>query len=225
LNVISLAPDGFFCLYENPSVLTSKLLTPYPDARFHLPGFVDHQPEFAKPLFNYYHALQRASCTELAIGLLKGRFACLRFGLLGNLDSLILKVRACLVLHNFIQRNYGDDDHILVVAKRARDEMAHLPETGDAIDLSTCLPRLTVPRIETPAAAIWRDRLAEQCFQQSAGHLNIFSNDVDHASLRAAHDMNEYRVRPPYSGKAAEFHRNSIRRKHEELHPHSTEED
>ena len=117
------------------------------------------------------------------------------------------------MLHNYIQRTYGDEDHILTVAKRAREEMSNATESGEAINLSTCFPRLSIPRIESPSAALWRERLAEQCFQQSAGHLNCFSNDVDHASLQAAHDMNEYRVRPAYSGKTAELTRAAIREK------------
>ena len=146
-----LLTDGFFCLYESPSILTSKILTPYADERVHLAEFADvHVPDSRYSLYNYYHALQRASSTDLAVGLLKGRFACLRFGMLGNMEALILKVRACLVLHNFIQHMYGDQDHILAVAKRARDEMATVPETGEAVNLAARYPRLSVPRVESP---------------------------------------------------------------------------
>ena len=201
-------PDGHYCLYASPSLLSPKLLTPYHDARIHLGEFTDVPPRTPRELFNYCHALQRSSCVDLAVGLLKGRFACLRVGMLGNTETLVLRVRACMLLHNFIQRLYGDHDPIVAVAARARDELKDAREVGEL--LSTSQRRTRAPGPHASAAdQTWRDALAEHCVHACHGRLPHYAADVDFPSISAAMQLNEYRVRPAYSGKAAEMQRSA----------------
>jgi hypothetical protein len=106
-------PAGKFYLVDGGYGNTSSFLAPYPGVRYHLGefrrrrgnhhGYANHQE-----LFNHRHALLR-NFIERAIGVLKKRFPLLKVGNHYPIESQIRIHAACVVFHNIIRGQNGDE--------------------------------------------------------------------------------------------------------------------
>eukprot|EP00042_Codosiga_hollandica_P029245 m.159735 g.159735 ORF g.159735 m.159735 type:complete len:485 (-) comp53023_c0_seq4:99-1553(-) len=107
-------PDDKFILFDSGTGLMPKVLSPIKGVRYHLKEWASpvFRPKNHEETFNLFHATKRASRVEVAIGLLKARFKCLKEGLEASYETTQLQTVACLHLHNFVQRRVAIEDRM-----------------------------------------------------------------------------------------------------------------
>lgn len=131
---------GHFVLCDSGCFLSRKVLVPFRTMRYHLKDFRGgpmSRPDTIYELFNLRHSSKRASRVECAIGLLKSRFRILTLGLEGEITTVTLQTKACVALHNYIQRRCGKQDIFtsmgkLAIAEHSRQVRLH-PRYADLV--------------------------------------------------------------------------------------------
>ena len=168
--------------------------------RYHLKEFGSgsEKPRTPKELFNLRHSVKRASRVECAIGLLKGRFRCLRKGLVGKRETVLLMIQACITLHNFIQSRHGKEDNLTAVAKRMAEEEAAegLERTVDILDSDELqIPEPDSDEADVSPAALkktatsWRLQLADYAFRQYTSYISRREVGLAVEEFNVARDM------------------------------------
>ncbi|MQM06448.1 hypothetical protein Taro_039269, partial [Colocasia esculenta] len=108
---------------------TDAFIAPYRGVRYHISSFRRRGNalyENKKDKFNHTYA-QLRNCVERAFGVLKMRFQTLREGNMYPFSTQKKIVFACLVIHNFVRREYGYDDFF----NQALDEHSCADDAGD----------------------------------------------------------------------------------------------
>jgi hypothetical protein len=130
-------PAGKFYLVDGGYGNTSSFLAPYPGVWYHLGEFRRrrrNETGYAnkEELFNHRHALLR-NYIERAIGVLKKRFPLLKVGNHYPIESQIRIHAACIVFHNIIRCQNGDEDWLDHQPPLIRPETyVDVPEGDDA---------------------------------------------------------------------------------------------
>ena len=91
-------PSGYFIVGDNGFTLTSKLLIPYDS------GQLIYNASGRSP-YNYWLSVARVR-SEMAFGLLKRKFAFLRFPSMINKSTHVFLTKVCMLLHNLYFRKY-----------------------------------------------------------------------------------------------------------------------
>ena len=86
--------------------MSTKLLLPYQNTRYHLNEWGSKRPQTREELFNLRHSSRRAGRVECAFGMWKSRFRILKNGIDGNLETVRLVTRSSAFLHNFLIRRF-----------------------------------------------------------------------------------------------------------------------
>ena len=184
--------DGYFCLYTSPSVLSTKLLSPYTDAPTQYSDFKTppSHSSTTHEIFNYYHTYSTATSFNTAVGILKGRFHSLRCTINSNHDSILLKIRACIILHNFMQRRYGHIDTLRAINKRVQHEYGDL----STISLSDKPKHVTMATAES---IDWRERMLTLALSSPRDKVERIMQMAQSDDLKFANDVDSYCARAP----------------------------
>ncbi|MQL84577.1 hypothetical protein Taro_017077 [Colocasia esculenta] len=122
-------PIGKYYLVDAGYANTDAFIAPYRGVRYHISSFRRRGStpyENKKDKFNHRHA-QLRNCVERAFGVMKMRFQTLRKGNMYPFSTQKKIVFACLVIHNFVRREYGYDDFF----NQALDEHSCADDAGD----------------------------------------------------------------------------------------------
>ncbi|CAA2974888.1 Hypothetical predicted protein, partial [Olea europaea subsp. europaea] len=101
-------PFGKYYLVDASFPLVSEFLAPYRATRYHRRDIEGQHPESSKELFNFRHSSLR-NVIERTIGLLKKRFAYLRYQPYHDIDTQAKIVLACSAIQNFLRIDDAED--------------------------------------------------------------------------------------------------------------------
>lgn len=124
--------DGYFALFDAGGMMSTKLVLPYRNTRYHLNEWSGIRPANKEELFNLRHSARRSRAIECAFGMWKARWRILRVGIVGNLEAVRLITRATAFLHNFCTRRRADtlyDLHSSMIS----EESSHATLTQDDV--------------------------------------------------------------------------------------------
>ena len=127
-------------------------LAPYRGQRYHLTEWMQgHQPTTANEYFNMKHS-QARNCIERFFGILKARWAILRYKSFYSVKTQCRIISACCILHNFIRSKMSIDPTESEVGILKLNE-----NQNDDDDM--------IRHCETsPAWTEWKENLADEMF-------------------------------------------------------------
>ena len=186
--IVNYLTVGCYALFDAGAPLTfQKLLTPYRSVRYHLAEWGGHLPSDSKELFNLRQSTKR-SRAEIGIGLLKGRFPELRYGIVADdIQEVNMITQAIGLLHNYIQDRHGARASIIDLwsSVKVNDECGRRGILTSTINDEQPPAASSAPNVPSTATA-WRDVMAETAWIQYQNYLEAHPIQEEPSNLLTA---------------------------------------